>query len=88
MALRFPNQSRSYDAGKRSIRFIGHDGVFEVSVFVEVSILQAIAKEEMSSEDQYLEHFDSKRSLMERSASKSYSRRRRATIVLTAAEVN
>ncbi|MHA7775392.1 DUF1488 family protein [Roseibium sp. M-1] len=87
MALSFPNRSRSYDPGKRSIRFIGYDGVFEISIFVEVSILQAMTKDEMSSSSQYLAHFDSKRSEMERSASKSYSRRRRATIVLTAADV-
>jgi len=31
MALNFPNQSRSYDATLRAVRFWGHDGAMEAS---------------------------------------------------------
>ena len=87
MALIFPNQSRSFDAGKQSIRFSGYDGVFEVSVFVDVEILRAVSKERFSNETQYLAAFDRMRAVIEQSTLKSYSRKPRATVVLTTADV-
>ncbi|MGO8112649.1 DUF1488 family protein, partial [Rhizobium leguminosarum] len=30
MALAFLNQSRSFDAARNAVRFIGHDGMFQV----------------------------------------------------------
>lgn len=30
MSLSFPNQSRSYEEAGKRIRFIGHDGMFEI----------------------------------------------------------
>ena len=87
MALTFPNHSRSYDPGKQSIRFTGYDGVFEISVFVEVAILQAMTKERHSEEIHYLAAFDGLRAAIERHTSKTYSRRRMATVVLTKADI-
>jgi hypothetical protein len=34
MSLSFPNQSRSYDATRRAVRFWGHDSAMEASFFV------------------------------------------------------
>ena len=35
MSLNFPNQSRSYDATLRAVRFWGHDGPMEAAFFCE-----------------------------------------------------
>jgi hypothetical protein len=37
VTLQFPNPSRSFDEMRKAIRFIGHDNMFEVPFFVEVS---------------------------------------------------
>ena len=42
MALDFPNQSRSYDATLRAVRFWGHDGAMEASFFVNEDALKLI----------------------------------------------
>ena len=43
MALRFPNNSRSYDATRRAIRFWGYDSAMEASFFVDVEALKRIS---------------------------------------------
>ena len=42
MSLNFPNQSRSYDATLRAVRFWGHDGAMEASFFVNEEALKRI----------------------------------------------
>ena len=42
MTLSFPNQSRSYDATLRAVRFWGHDGAMEASFFVNEDTLRRI----------------------------------------------
>ena len=39
MTLEFLNPSRSFDEVRNAMRFIGHDGMFEVPFFVEVEAL-------------------------------------------------
>ena len=39
MALSFPNPSRSFDESRKGVRFVGHDGVFEVPFFIEADAL-------------------------------------------------
>ena len=39
MTLAFPNPSRSFDDARNAVRFIGHDGMFEVRFFVEAGAL-------------------------------------------------
>jgi hypothetical protein len=41
-ALNFLNQSRSYDATLRAVRFCGHDGTMEVSFYVNEDALKRI----------------------------------------------
>ena len=35
MTLAFPNPSRSFDEVRNAVRFIGHDGMFEVPFFID-----------------------------------------------------
>lgn len=39
MTLDFPNPSRSFDEARNAVRFIGHDGMFEVPFFIEAAAL-------------------------------------------------
>lgn len=61
MTLEFLNPSRSFDEVRNAIRFIGHDGMFEVPFFVEVEALARSPAELRStevSEEMYLSTFD------------------------------
>ena len=87
MALTFPNQSRSYDAVRDRIRFIGHDNVFEIVFFVEIKALVKTTNKIIRSELGYLAAFDAARGMFERVANKAYSRGRNSLIVLTEADV-
>ena len=66
MTLEFLNPSRSFDEVRNAIRFIGHDGMFEVPFFVEV---EALAKSSAGlrrmelSEEMYLSTFDAARTV-------------------------
>ena len=44
MALNFPNPSRSFDESRKGVRFVGHDGVFEVPFFIEADALVKASK--------------------------------------------
>jgi len=57
MALSFPNQSRSYDATLRAVRFWGHDGAMEVSFFVTEDALKRIEPSMRSDESGLLNAF-------------------------------
>ncbi|POF32118.1 DUF1488 family protein [Roseibium marinum] len=87
MALNFPNQSRSFDPGRQSVRFTGYDGVFEISIFVQVDLLKTMTAKPLSDETLSLAAFDGVRDAVERQARKAYSRRRGATLILTAADI-
>ncbi|SDU24995.1 DUF1488 domain-containing protein [Stappia sp. ES.058] len=85
MALSFPNPSRSFDAARKGVRFIAHDGVFEVTFLVELSALmksdKALADNAVSAsrdstqalEDQCLSAFDRQRSFIQDVARQAYS---------------
>jgi hypothetical protein len=42
MALSFPNDSRSFDATRRAVRFWGYDSSMETSFFVTENALQRL----------------------------------------------
>ncbi|MBP1857204.1 DUF1488 family protein [Rhizobium herbae] len=84
MALTFPNTSRSYDETARRVRFLGHDGMFEVKFFVEIGALSKIVSRAPSEAD-CLAAFDAARSSVQDIARKAYSRDRRDSYVLTEA---
>ena len=82
MSLSFPNQSRSYDATLRAVRFWGHDGAMEVSFFVNEEALKRIHPGMRSDEAGLLSVFDSHRDLIHATASKVYKRGRKGSYEL------
>jgi hypothetical protein len=87
--LDFPNPSRSFDDVRNAVRFIGHDGMFEVRFFVQASALaQSDAKlgRMPVSEDDYLCAFDALRPAIHDVAREAYSQGRRDPYILTAAD--
>lgn len=82
MTLTFPNRSRSYDEAGRRVRFIGHDGMFEVPFFVETDAFSTAA----AGEAHYLAAFDAARSKIHDVAREIYGNARRTVYVLTAGD--
>lgn len=39
MTLAFPNSSRSFDEVRNAVRFMGHDGMFQIRFFIEAGAL-------------------------------------------------
>lgn len=82
MTLAFPNPSRSYDEARRGIRFSGHDGMFEISFFVEAAVLAGASRAPLS-EQQYLQAFDAMRNSIQSVAREMYANHRHPTNTLT-----
>jgi hypothetical protein len=85
MTLEFPNRSRSFDEARDAVRFIGHDGMFEVPFFVETAALPRPVTTARSEAD-FLSAFDAARTSIHDVARKAYSRGRRPSYTLTAAD--
>jgi len=77
MSLKFPNESRSYDATRRAVRFWGHDSAMEASFYVDVDALKRIAPDVRFDEAGFLSVFDSNRALIYATAAKVYGRGRK-----------
>lgn len=75
MTLQFPNHSRSFDEARNAVRFIGHDGMFEVPFFVEIGALTKPSRENLSEAD-CLTVFDAARGSILDVARQAYSNRR------------
>ena len=58
MSLNFPNQSRSYDADRRRIRFWGHDGAVEVPFFLDEDVIFVLSPKAKNTEAGILAAFD------------------------------
>jgi Protein of unknown function (DUF1488) len=86
MALNFPNQSRSYDARLRAVRFWGHDGAMEASFYVNEYALKLIQPGLRSDEAGLLGAFDSQRDLIQMAAAKVCRRRRKGSYELIPAD--
>jgi hypothetical protein len=86
MALNFPNQSRSYDATLRAVRFWGHDGAIEASFYVNEDALKRIQPGLRSDEAGILRAFDSHRDLIHTTAAKVYGRGRKGSYELIPAD--
>ena len=85
MTLEFPNRSRSFDEARNAVRFIGHDGMFEVPFFVEAGALAKPAGTDLSETD-CLNAFDAARVAIHDVAREAYSHGRRTSYMLTAAD--
>jgi hypothetical protein len=86
MTLNFPNQSRSYDATLRAVRFWGHDGAMEASFFVKEDALKRIQPGLWPDEAGILSAFDSHRDLIQMTAAKVYRRCRKGSYELIPAD--
>jgi hypothetical protein len=86
MTISFPNQSRSYDATRRAVRFWGHDSAMEASFFVNADALKSIKPDMALDEDGLLDAFDLNRKLIYATAAKVYDRRRKGSYDLTASD--
>ena len=87
MALTFPNSSRSYDADHGRIRFVGHDGMFQISFSITTDAISPKRFDGADAERDYLATFDASRSFVQAVAAKAYGRTRKTTYALTAADV-
>jgi hypothetical protein len=87
MALMFPNQSRSYDATRRAVRFWGHDSAMEWSFFVTEDALKRMQPTMQQNEAAMLGAFDSNRAVICAAASRAYSRERKGSYELGAADL-
>lgn len=85
MSLAFPNPSRSFDEVRNAVRFIGHDGMFEVPFFVEADALSGRGASTLS-EAEYLSAFDKARGSIHEVAREAYSHGRRTSYTLTSAD--
>ena len=85
MTLEFPNRSRSFDQVRNAVRFVGHDGMFEVRFFVEATALSRPGGTEPSEAD-FLAAFDEARGSIHDVARKAYPNGRRTSYTLTAAD--
>lgn len=82
MALSFPNQARSYDEVNRRIRFLGHDGMFEVRFLLPVEMLAGDQPYRTASPGDHLKAFDALRPDIQKAAEKAYKATRQNLIVL------
>jgi hypothetical protein len=87
MSLTFPNSSRSYDETEQRIRFLGYDGMFQISFTVTVDALSKGKFGVAEAEARYLSAFDAARKHIQDIASKAYARTRKSSYALTAADV-
>ncbi len=83
MALTFPNETRSYDAERRRIRFTGYDGMFRIEFGIEIDALDTGGTP--PNESSSFAAFDRARSDIRSAAEKAYRKQRQNIIVLTAA---
>ena len=84
--LNFPNTSRSYDSGRRCIRFWGHDGALEITFFMDEAALVQIAIGTPNGETALLESFDLNRERILVAARKVYGRRRQGSYELASTD--
>jgi Protein of unknown function (DUF1488) len=86
MALSFPNQSRSYDARRRAVRFWGYDSAMEASFFVTEEALGQVQPGMRCDEAGLLGAFDANRDLICATAAKVYARGRKGSYDLVSAD--
>jgi hypothetical protein len=86
MSLTFPNRSRSYDEAGKRIRFVGHDGMFQISFSVAAEAMAKMQPAAATDEAGYLATFDTQSSAIRDVAAKAYERSRKSIYVLTAAD--
>ena len=87
MAISFPNNSRSYDATRRAVRFWGYDRSMESSFFVTADALNRIQPNLRFDAIDLLRAFDINRDRIYAIAAKVYARGRRGSYELSVADI-
>jgi hypothetical protein len=87
MAINFPNNSRSYDATRRAVRFWGYDRSMESSFFVTADALKQMQPNLRSDAVDLLRAFDINRDRIYAIAAKVYARGRRGSYDLNVTDV-
>ena len=87
MALSFPNQSRSYDARQRCVRFWAYDESLEIPFFVQADALSRIDPKATMDEPGLLSTFDRHRSRIFEAADRIYARNSRGSYTLGASDM-
>lgn len=90
VTLEFPNPSRSFDERRNAVRFIGHDGMFEVPFVIEADALAPASGRgggAEAAEVACLAAFDTARRSVYDIARKLYLRGRQTSYTITAADV-
>jgi hypothetical protein len=86
MSLIFPNRNRFYDPTRRAVRFWGHDSAMETSFFVTEDALKRVQPDMRLDEAGLLSAFDSNRDLIHAVAAQVYSRGRKGSYDVVAAD--
>ena len=85
--LAFPNDSRSYDATRRAVRFWGYDSALECSFFVTAEALKSVAPGIHDDERAMLSAFDANRDCIREAATRVYERGTKGSYELGAGDV-
>ena len=86
MALMFPNHSRSYDATRHAVRFWGYESAMEWSFFVTEEALKRVQPAMVQGEAAMLGVFDANREMICAAAARLFSRGRKGSYELSAAD--
>jgi hypothetical protein len=79
MTLNFTNESRSYDATRRAVRFWGYDGSREVSFFATDDALHRLQPDGAHDETGFLSIFSAHRERVYAAAARVYARGRKGS---------
>ncbi len=82
MGLMFPNAARSYDDAKSRIRFLGHDGMFEVKFFIDADVVIRGLPHQVTNERELLVAFDRMLEKIHVVAARLYKKNARASITI------
>jgi hypothetical protein len=85
--MMFPNHSRSYDATRRAVRFWGYESAMEWSFFVTEEALKRVQPAMVQDEAAMLGVFDANRERIYAAAARLFSRGRKGSYELGAADV-
>ena len=87
MPINFPNDSRSYDATRRAVRFWGYDRAMESSFYMTADALEQIQPNLQLDADELLRVFDNNRDRIYATAARVYARGRRGSYDIYAADL-
>ncbi len=85
--LAFPNDSRSYDATRRAVRFWGYDSALECSFFVTEDALKIVAPDMHQDAAAMLGAFDANRACIREAAARVYERGTKGSYELGVADL-